>query len=442
MDLEKNFQKKVLKNGMTILFEKRNVPVVSVAFAVRAGGINEEISEKGISHFIEHMLYKGTKTRTSKQIAEEIEKNGGELNGFTSEEITAYFCKMPSKHLDIALNVLTDIIKNSVFDEKELEKERKVIFEEIKMYKDNPQMHSISEIQKLLYTGTLGINLAGTYESMNSIDRKKIMEKFKQIYEPNNFILCVVGDADFEQIIKFAEKNFGSPPRDTQGGHENLRAGDSSKDDAAAPSSKDDAAAPSGEPQKSAVPKQDFELKNENKIEEREGVDQANLVFAYHVPAASDNKCYAAKVLSSLMTGGMSSRLFEEIREKRNLAYAVSGDSEINRDFAYNLIYVGTMKENIEQVKKIIFNEFEKVSVQLSEKELKEIKEQLIGNYQISMEGSQTQMINLLISEIQGEAKDFYEYEKNISKVKLKDVKDLAKKAIKEYSFFALVPKK
>ena len=264
VNLIKNFQKKILKNGMTIIFEKRNVPVVSVAFAVRAGGINEEISEKGISHFIEHMLYKGTKTRTSKQIAEEIEKNGGELNGFTSEEVTGYYCKMPSKHFDIALNVLTDIIKNSVFDEKELEKERKVIFEEIKMYKDNPQMHSISEIQKLLYTGTLGINLAGTYESMNSIDRKKIMEKFKQIYEPNNFILCVVGDADFEQIIKFAEKNFGD--------------------------------------RRSQIPKQKFELKNESKTEEREGVDQANLVFAYHVPSADNDKCYAAKVLSSLIT--------------------------------------------------------------------------------------------------------------------------------------------
>ena len=403
IDLRKNFQKKVLKNGMTLLFEKRNVPVVSVAFAVRAGGINEGVSEKGISHFIEHLLYKGTKTRTSKQIAEEIEKNGGELNGFTSEEITAYFCKIPSKHLDIALNVLADIIKNPVFDEKELEKERKVIFEEIKMYKDNPQMHSISEIQKLLYTGTLEINLTGTFESMNSIDRKKIIEKFKQIYEPNNFILSVVGDADFEQIVNFAEKNF--------------------------------------ENTKSQIPKQNFELKNENKLEEREGVDQANLIFAYHVPTASEDKCYAAKILSSLMTGGMSSRLFEEIREKRNLAYAVSGDSNINRDFAYNLIYVGTMSENVKKVKELILKEFEKVSVKLNEEELKKIKEQLIGNYQISMEDSQTQMINLLVSEIQGDAKDFYEYEKNISKVKLKDVKELAKKTIKEYSFFALVPK-
>lgn len=401
--MEFNFKKKVLNNGMIILFEKRDVPVVSVALAVKAGGINEDVLEKGISHFIEHMLYKGTKSRTSKQIAEEIEKNGGELNGFTSEEITAYYCKMPSKHLDIALNVLTDIIKNSLFDEKELEKERKVILEEIKMYKDNPQMHSLSEIQKLLYAGTLGINLAGTSETLKRFNRKKILEKFKQIYEPNNFILCVVGEADFEQIIKFAEKNF--------------------------------------EEGKSQVPKQKFELKNESKTEEREGVDQANLIFAYHVPTASDDKCYSAKVLSSLMAGGMSSRLFEEIREKRNLAYAISGDSYINRDFAYNFIYVGTMKENVEQVKKIIFNEFEKVAKNLAEKELKEVKEKLIGNYQISMEDSQTQMINLLASEIQGEAEDFYEYEKNISKVKLEDVKELAKKAIKEHSFFALVPK-
>lgn len=399
-----DFRKKVLKNGMTVIFEKRNLPIVSVILAVRAGGINEDISEKGISHFIEHLLYKGTKTRTHKQIAEEIEKNGGELNGFTSEEITGYHCKMPSKHLGIALNVLTDMIKNSLFDEKEIEKERKVIFEEIKMYKDNPQLHSFSEIQKLLYTGTLGINLAGTFESMSGIDRKKILEKFKQIYEPNNFILCVVGDADFEQMVEFVEKNFSN--------------------------------------KKSEIPKQKFELKNQSKIEEREGVDQANLVFAYHIPIASDNKCYAAKVLSGLMTGGMSSRLFEEIREKRNLAYGVSGDSNINKYFAYNFIYVGAMKENIGQIKKIILEEFEKVSKQLSEKELKEIKEQIIGNYQISMEDSQTQMMNLLISEIQGDAKDFYEYEKNISKVKLEDVKEIASNFKKNHSFFALVPKK
>ena len=110
--MSNKFQRKVLKNGMTILFERRDIPVGSVAFAVRNGGINEAESEKGISHFIEHMLYKGTPTRNSKQIAEAIERNGGELNGFTDEAVTAYWCKIPSKNLEIALNVLSDMIKN------------------------------------------------------------------------------------------------------------------------------------------------------------------------------------------------------------------------------------------------------------------------------------------------------------------------------------------
>jgi len=119
--MKQKFYRKVLNNGMTILFEKRNIPVVSVAYAVRSGGVNESYDEKGISHFIEHMLYKGTPTRNAKKIAEEIGKNGGELNGFTDETITAFWCKMPSRHLNIALDVLSDMIKNPLFDKKELE---------------------------------------------------------------------------------------------------------------------------------------------------------------------------------------------------------------------------------------------------------------------------------------------------------------------------------
>ncbi|GAH77972.1 unnamed protein product, partial [marine sediment metagenome] len=143
--------------------------MVSVAFAVRNGGINESKKEKGISHFIEHMLYKGTPTRNTKKIAEEIEKNGGELNGFTDEAVTAYWCKMPSKHLDVALDVLTDMVKNPLFDQKELEKERKVIFEEIKMRKDNPMVYVFDKIQSYLYEEPFGTPLIGTFETMNSI---------------------------------------------------------------------------------------------------------------------------------------------------------------------------------------------------------------------------------------------------------------------------------
>ena len=162
------------------------------------------------------------------------------------------------------------------------------------------------------------------------------------------------------------------------------------------------------------------------------------MVFAYHVPLADNKKCYAARILNVLMAGGLSSRLFQEIREKRNLAYAVKGESNINKEFAYNLVYVGTTKENLEKVKKIILEEFEKVAKELSQKELDQVKEQLIGNYHIGMEDSQIQMVNLLAFELDGNAEEFYEFEKNIREIKLKDVKELAK--IKKYSFFALIP--
>jgi len=401
--MKNNFQRKVLKNGLTILFEKRNIPVVSVAFAVRNGGINESAEEKGISHYIEHLLYKGTPTRNTKKIAEEIERNGGELNGFTDEAVTAYWCKMPSKHLNIALEVLSDMVKNPLFDEKELEKERKVIFEEIKMRKDNPRIHVFDEIQSFLYKEPFGLTLIGTYETMNSINKEKILEKFKQVYQPNNMVLSVVGDADFNKVVEFVEKNLSN--------------------------------------EKGKVPEFKISLKNEAKTEKRKGIDQANLVLAYHVPSAGDNKSYAAQVLSTLMAEGMASRLFSEIREKRNLAYAVKGYSNINKDFAYNAIYVGTTKENIETVKKLILDEFEKVTKTLGEEELKQIKEQMIGNHQISMEESQTQMVNLLMHEIDGDASKFYELEKNISGVKLEEVKELAGKVKgKDYSFFALIP--
>jgi predicted Zn-dependent peptidase len=394
------FYRKVLKNGMTLIFEKRELPLVCTMVAVRNGGINERAFEKGISHFIEHMLYKGTPTRNSKKIAEEIEKNGGELNGFTDEIITAYWCKMPSKHFQLALDVLSDMVKNPLFNEEELEKERKVIFEEIKMRKDNPQIYVMDSIQKELYNGTLGLNLIGTYETMSKIDRNKLISKFKEVYQPNNMILGVVGDADFSEIVKFAEKTFG------QG--------------------------------KGKIQKVGFKQTNSSKIEKRNGIDQANVIFAYHVPTAENDQSYTAQLLNVLLAGGMSSRLFSEIREKRNLAYAVKGDSNINKYFAYNIIYVGTEKKNVEQIKKLILKEFKKVSKDLTEQELNQVKEQLIGNHNISMEDSQNQLFNLISHELDGNAKEFYEFEEKIKKVKLRDVKKMAN--LKRYSFFALVP--
>ena len=398
-----NFKRKILKNGMTVLFEKRNVPVVSVILAVKSGSNNESLCEKGISHYIEHMLYKGTKNRTAKKIAEDIEKNGGELNGFTSEEITGYWCKLPSNKLDFALNVLSDIIKNPLFDPKELEKEKKVIFEEMNIYRDNPHFYVFNEIQKCLYGGVMGVDIIGTRETMASITREKIIKRFNQFYTSNNLILCVVGDADFNEIIKFAEKNFNNS--------------------------------------KFKTPKPKIILKRTMKTEKRKGIDQANLIFGYHSTLQRDNKVYAARILISLLAEGMSSRLFEQIREKRNLAYSIKGSLEAHRDFSYSWIYVGTMKENIGKVKKIILEEFRNISKTLTEKELYSIKTKLLGQFKISMEDSQVQMVNLIGSEILNKAEDFYKFEEKISKVKLKDVKKLALEVFNgNHSFFALVP--
>ncbi|MBU0958566.1 MAG: insulinase family protein, partial [Nanoarchaeota archaeon] len=237
-------------------------------------------------------------------------------------------------------------------------------------------------------------------ETMNSIDRKKIVETFERIYQSNNMVLCVVGDADFDYLVKFVEKNFGT--------------------------------------KKGKINHLKIELHNETKIVKRKGIDQANLVFAYHVPLSTDKKSYAAQILSTLMGGGLSSRLFSEIREKRNMAYAVKSMVDINKYYAFDRVYVGTTKENVEKVKELILEEYKKVAESLTEKELNQVKEQLIGHYYISSEDSELQMRGLLYTEMNGDARNFYKFVENIKEVKLKDVKDLAK--IKKYSFFALIP--
>ena len=307
---------------------------------------------------------------------------------------------MPSNKLKIALDVIGDMVRNPLFDEKEMNKERKVIFEEMKIYHDSPRHYVLDKIQNHLYESPLGISLIGTQKTLNAVTREKMARKFREVYNPNNLILCVVGDAEINELVHFCEKNFGN--------------------------------------KKGKIPKLKTREHNKSTIEKRKGIDQANLILAFHAPLSKDKRAYAAKVLMNLMANGLSSRLFREIREKRNMAYSVLGDVASNKNFSYCYVYAGVMKENVEKVKKMILEEFKKVSKELTEKELSQSKEQAVGNYKISMESSDGQMAQLLLSEVDDSFKEFYEFEKNIRAVKLDDVKKLAK--IKKYSFFALVP--
>jgi len=394
--------RKVLKNGMTVIHEKRDSSVVSVAYAVRYGGINEQIPEKGIAHFIEHMLYKGNKKMGTKEISEAFERRGGIMNGFTDEQMTAFWVKAPMKHFLEIFKVLTEMVKNPDFDEKEMGKERKVIFEEIKMRNDNPRLFAMEKIKTQLYDGHFAFDVIGTFESLSSVDRKKIVEKFKRIYQPQNMICGIVGNVNIEEVCNFLEKNFKK-----------------------------------GEGKVEEIP---VKTKNGSKIANRKGIDQANFVLAFHTPKANEKESHAAEILACLMGGGLSSRLFQEIREKRNLAYSVSSDCVAEKDFGYTFVYAGTTKEKMEDAKKLILEEFDKVAKDLDKKEFESVKEQVIGNFQVSQEDSQDALNTLLYEEIAGNAENILKFEENIRKVKLEDVKKLAGKVKDNYSFFALVP--
>ena len=190
----KNFFKKKLKNRMVVLFEKRELPLVCVSITNRFGGAYENSEIKGIAHFIEHLVFTGTKTRTHEDISREIEKKGGILNAFTSNEITSFYFKMPSEHLFSGLDILVDILKNPKFDKEKFEKEKKVILEEIKMYKDDPQKHVFEKIEEVMFEKPFGEGVIGSVETVSALDRDFVYEFYKKAYSPENYIVSVVGN--------------------------------------------------------------------------------------------------------------------------------------------------------------------------------------------------------------------------------------------------------
>ena len=396
------FKKKILKNGLTILYEKRDVPVTTVMLAVKYGAAYETSEEKGIAHFIEHLCFKGTKKRSVKQIAEEVERVGGDLNAFTHEEITAYHVKLPSEHLNIAMDVIFDIFFNASFPEDEVEKEGNVICEEIKMYNDNPRMHAVEMIKKNLYEGPFGDFIGGTQKIVKGMTRKQLFEKHRDVYVPKNSVLCVVGNNNFEEILRIASKlsEFRSSEFRSFG-----------------------------------VP--EIKKRNVKTSEKRAGVEQTNLVLGFHFPYAGEDGKYVAELFSTILGQGMSSKLFTEVREKRGLVYGVKTDLDLGKNYGYMIIWAGTDEGKRQEVIDICLKEFEKMG-EISEDELKTAKVQVIGNRYVEMEGSNETAVNLIMEEVSGDANDYYEYEKKINGVSLSDIKKLAK--ILEYASFSLGP--
>lgn len=395
------FNKKVLSNGLTILHEKRDVPVTTVMLGARFGAINESEKEKGIAHFIEHLCFKGTEKRTAFQIAAELEKVGGTLNAFTSEEETAYHVKLPSEHLELAMDVIFDIFFNPKFPEEEIRKEAGVICEEIKMYYDNPMMHAMDKVKECMYEKPFGLPIAGKEEIVRNIKREQLMKKHNEFYNVKNAILAVVGNNSFEDVLKLAEK-FSVEKE-----------------------------------QKTISQKQKLELKNKKEREERADIQQANLVIGIHFPTMKEKGRYAGELACAILGEGMSSKLFTEVREKRGLAYAVKTDIDMGENYSYLMIYVGTDKEKVDEVIKICTEEFRKLE-NLTEKELEEAKKQAIGNYYVESENCARVAVSLIFEEIAGNAEDYYKFAEKINSVSLDDIKKLCK--FEDFSYYAVVP--
>jgi len=398
MAKEAEFYRKKLDNGVTVLFEKRKIPVVSSCTAVKFGAQFEKEKIKGISHFIEHLVFKGTKNRDVTQISQEVENKGGILNAFTGEEVTGYWNKLPARHFELGADITRDLVLNPLFDKKALERERKVILEEIKMYHDNPTTHVFEKIKEMLYEKPFNISIAGTLKTVADLSREKVIDLFNAIYATNNMIFSVVGKASWQDVLNEAKKF------------------------------------PKTNKKINSIP---IIPKNGELIEKRKGIDQAHEVLGFHMPKLTDKNKYAAEIFDSILGGGMSSRLFQEVREKRGLCYAIKSHLEQSRDYSYEMIYVGTVKERIKQIKELILKEIKKLRA-LKKKDLEEAKERLIGLRQISKEKSDSTMIGLLQEEIGGNAEEFYKYEEMINKIKLKEVQELSK--LKGYSFVGLVP--
>jgi len=398
MVTEPEFYRKKLDNGLMVIFERRKTPVVAVASSVRFGAQFENEKIKGISHFIEHLTFKGTKKRSVTQIPQEIESKGGVINAFTGEEITSYWNKLPKKHFELGADISRDLILNPQFEKNALERERKVILEEIKMYRDNPGTHVLEKIKELLYKKPFNMSIAGTLKTVSGLTREKIIELFNSIYSTNNMIFSVVGDVDWDRVLIEAKKF------------------------------------PKSNKKINSIP---IILKNGELVEKRKGIDQAHEVIGFHMPKLNDKDRYAAEVFDSILGGGMSSRLFQEVREKRGLCYAIKSNLEQSKDYSYEVIYAGTVKEKIKEIKEIVLKEIKKLN-SLKNSDFEEAKERLIGLRQISKEKSDTTMIEMLLEEIGGSCENYYKYEENINKVKLKQVQEISK--LKGFSFVALVP--
>ncbi len=406
------YQKIKLKNGARVLLvPQHETKAVTVLVLFKIGSRYESEELNGVSHFIEHMMFKGTKKRpTTLDISKDLDKVGAEFNAFTGKDHTGYYIKINYKKIDLAIDILHDMLYNSKFDKNELDRERTVIIEEINMYEDNPMMHIDELFEELLYGGhPLARRIAGPRKNIKNISRQKMLQYKNKFYSPDNMVVVIAGNIS-DDIIERMKNNFAVVKKSS--------------------------------PKLPRINR--YKLKSSSKPELKihyKETEQVQLSLGFPAYKKSDPKINALALLAIILGGNMSSRLFVNIREKKGLAYFVSCQAETYEDIGNLMIRSGLDKSRIEEALKSIVFELKRIKNKgVSKSELKNAKEYIRGKTTLKLEDSSSlagwfASQELLDKEVLTPEEKFAK----IDRVRLKDIKRAARDIIKENMLKAVI---
>lgn len=359
--------KSVIENDVRVLSERvTHVQSASIGLWCQTGSRHEQNDEAGITHLIEHMLFKGTEKRTAKEIAESIEGRGGHLNAFTDKEATCYYCRVLSDEIETAVDVLCDMMLHSLMDPEELEREKGVVLEEIKRGEDEPSDHVHDlQLQNRWGAHPLGKPVIGTRESVSSFKRGNLASYMKRRYRGGNVLIAAAGNVDPVRFRDIVKENLGG-----------LEQGADSVD----------CSRPAGSAKTEYVSKD---------------VEAVHFCIGTDGVTVYDDDLYTMAVLDSILGGSMSSRLFQEIREKRGLAYAIGSYSLTYGPGGAYTVYGGTGRATWDQVQELTRIEFDKIMGQgMEDGELERAKRNICGNMVLALEGMSARMMRISRNEL------------------------------------------
>jgi len=364
----RSIRREVLPNGLTILTEEMpHIRSISIGIWIKTGSRHEEPDVNGISHFIEHMVFKGTATRSAADIARQVDSIGGNMDAFTAKECICFNVKILDEHLPIAFEILSDIVLRPVFDTSDIARERGVILEEIKMDEDSPD-YLVHEIftQNFWKDHPLGKPILGTKETVRRFERELVTDYFRQRFVPENIIVSAAGRLDHDRFVDLVARAFAHLPTGSNGLHQ-------------------------------SIPKTCARIIMRNK----KALEQVQICLGVPSHPISHEKRYASYVLNTLLGGGMSSRLFQNVRENQGLVYAIYSELNPYRDTGCLSVYAGTSRESASKVVQSIVAEFRTLKAELvTPEELERAKAQLKGNLMLSLESSTARMSNLARQEM------------------------------------------